>query len=117
MSYDLAIWRGQSPIDSTAAFREYIERSEQAEELLSEGSVVKADPDLVSFTLAIMAMWPEVDESARLAVSPLTDEIFGTFMVIPMTSETTDQDVDAVVAAACDNGLVCFDPQTGELLS
>ena len=110
----MAVWRGRPPRSSTAAEEEYEQRLEQAED--------KADqpvPEIVAYVEDLLERLPgEPDDRSPWAGVPLLSDAAGDFLLLTLRREAlADSARDICAQLAAQRGLVCFDPQTGRLLS
>jgi hypothetical protein len=120
MSYDLAVWVGSRPATSEAADAEFERRMDAMEAQLDEGANLPAAPELIRFVEAAVARFPEsVDErrtESPWASEPLSQEILGDLIYIPMTFSGAERARDFLAELADSFGLVCYDPQIEGLL-
>lgn len=114
MSYDLAVWDGDRPIDDRQASSMYDELYERY--LESDDVVVPPAPSIVAYVEALVARYPDdVDRSVVWASPPVIDEASGPIVYLLMSYDKAEQASEYAAELAREHGLVCFDPQ-GECL-
>ncbi|MER5905151.1 hypothetical protein ABT150_34575 [Streptomyces mirabilis] len=114
MSYDLAVWDGERPLDNHQAGSAYDELYER--HLESDDVVVPPAPRIVAYLEALVARYPEeADRSVVWASSPVIDEASGPIVYLLMSYGKAEEVPEYAAALARERGLVCFDPQ-GECL-
>jgi hypothetical protein len=113
MSFDLAIWAGDRPVDDEAAAAAVARWPPRPG---SDGA-----PELVAFVDDLLGLFPapgdEDDPAHPWAVWPLEDTVVGDGAYLPIRWGRTAQAVPLVVEHARRRGLHCFDPQAGLLLT
>jgi hypothetical protein len=115
MSYDLAVWEGERPADNNQAkqvFQSLCDRYIEAEER-------QLPTDLIlRFVGALLERWDDVTSDAERppsSPSPPLMEANGPFIYFP-TAHSRRKVVSAEAAEiAAAMGLVCYDPQLGQL--
>lgn len=110
VSYDLAVWDGPTPPSDDAAAQEYERRLEQAE----EDEVPAPIPAIEAYVDDLLTKFPDDAGASPWAGSPLLDDAAGDLLILTLTANSA-RGVCGQVAAQ--HGLVCFDPQTGTLLT
>ena len=119
MSFDLAVWEGsqpESPAEATKRFEELYDR-------YIEQKMETPSPTIVGFVKALTATYPDladlpddrVDESPW-SDGPLLGNASGPFFYFGMSFSRVEEVVPFVAETARAHGLVCFDPQSGEVL-
>ena len=121
MSYDLAVWEGPRPDGSAAAAAEFARRVAEMDRLYEAGEpMTEPTAAIRTFVAAAEERYPEDDadpDSSVWAVWPLIGNAVGDGIFIPMTYPGARAARDAVAGIAAAHGLVCFDPQSEELLT
>ncbi|MGY3200296.1 hypothetical protein [Streptomyces sp. TE5632] len=113
MSYDLAVWDGERPLDNHQAGATY---DELYERYLESDDVVPPAPRIVAYVEALVERYPDdVDRSVVWASSPILDEASGPVVYLLMSYGTAEEVSEYAASLAREHGLVCFDPQ-GECL-
>jgi hypothetical protein len=109
MSYDLAVWEGDSPSDDEVAAAQYESLMEQME----SGALGDPTPRIRAYVNALLARWPDIHEAegSPWASSPLMAEASGPLVYFPMVFSRADEASTFAAELARDHGLVCFDPQ------
>jgi hypothetical protein len=115
MRYDLAVWEGERPADNeqaTQVFQSLCDRYIEAEER-------ELPTDLIlRFVGALLEKWGSVTVDAERpppSTGPLLMEANGPFIYFPMAySRRRVVPAEAAEIAAA-MGLVCYDPQLGQL--
>ncbi|MER6445520.1 hypothetical protein [Streptomyces venezuelae] len=114
MSYDLAVWDGERPLDDHQAGSTYDELYERY--LESDDVAVPPAPRIAAYVAALVERYPDdVDRSAVWASAPVIDEASGPIVYLVMSYGKAEEVSDYAAALAREHGLVCFDPQ-GECL-
>jgi hypothetical protein len=117
MSYDLAVWEGERPVDHAAAGRLFAEFYERY-----VGTDVEdvPTPKITKFVELLVARWPDLsddtDETSPWSTDPLISEASGPFIYFPMRYSMYKEAVVYATEVARSLGLVCFDPQDEQLL-
>jgi hypothetical protein len=113
MSFDLAVWAGDRPVDDEAAV------AAVARWDASPGAA--AAPELLDFLDDLTGLFPvpgdEDDPAHPWSVWPLDGAVVGDGAYLPIRWDRTAQAVPLVVARARARGLHCFDPQDQLLLT
>jgi hypothetical protein len=118
MSYDLAVWEGDRPVDDTAAdqlFRElydhYIDTDAEYPPTLR----------IAQYVAALLERWPDLtedeDDISPWSTGPLIGEASGPLIYFPMRYSMADDASAYAAQVASSMGLVCFDPQCQQLRS
>ena len=108
----LGVWNSLTPISDEEAAHEY--------QLLKEvGSERRFDDRVYAFYSRLINLWPEVETLSEEEVddSPwaCNMEMSGSHVIIAIVPEQSEKVVLQVLALAEENGLVCFDPQAGQV--
>jgi len=115
VSYDLAIWEGHRPADSTAAYEEY----EQLFARCIRSGPVPPTPRIAAFIRALLDRYPEIDteagEDSPWATGPLMRDGSGPFLYLPLVYSQCDEASAWVAQLAQNHALVCYDPQLSKL--
>ncbi|MEU0603364.1 hypothetical protein ABZ484_34830 [Streptomyces sp. NPDC006393] len=114
MSYDLAVWDGERPLDNHQAGSVYDQL--YARYLESDDVVVPPAPRIVAYVEALVGRYPDdADGSVVWASPPVIDEASGPIVYLLMSYSKAEEVSEYVASLAREHGLVCFDPQ-GECL-
>ncbi|MFF8279978.1 hypothetical protein ACF05T_28415 [Streptomyces lateritius] len=114
MSFDLAVWDGDRPLDNRQAGSTYDELYERY--LESDDVAVPAAPRITAYVEALVARYPDdVDRSVVWASTPVIDEASGPVVYLLMSYDKAEEASEYAAELAREHGLVCFDPQ-GECL-
>ncbi|MFD7555202.1 hypothetical protein ACFV9E_11805 [Streptomyces sp. NPDC059835] len=114
MSYDLAVWDGDRPVDNRQACSMYDELYERY--LESDDVVVPPAPRILAYVEALVGRYPDgVDHSVVWASPPVIDEASGPIVYLLMSYGKAEEVSEHAAELAREYGLVCFDPQ-GECL-
>jgi hypothetical protein len=114
VSYDLAVWDGERPLDNDQAGSVYDELYERYLEL--EDVVVPPAPAIVGYVEALVDRYPDdIDGSGVWASPPVIDEASGPIVYLLMSYSKAEEVSESAAALAREHGLVCYDPQ-GECL-
>ncbi|MFW6695518.1 hypothetical protein [Streptomyces sp. MAR4 CNX-425] len=114
MSYDLAVWDGERPIDDRQAGAIYDELYERY--LESDDVVVPPVPRIVAYVEALLARYPDdANHSVVWASPPVIEEASGPLVYLLMSYGEAEEVSAYAAELAREQGLVCFDPQ-GECL-
>ncbi|MFC9457436.1 hypothetical protein [Streptomyces sp. NPDC056983] len=113
MSYDLAVWDGDRPLDNHRAGSTYDELYERY--LESDDVVVPPEPRITAYVQALVAQYPDDERSVIWASPPVLDEASGPIVYLLMSYGKAEEVSEYAAALAREHGLICFDPQ-GECL-
>ncbi|MEU6706223.1 hypothetical protein [Streptomyces wuyuanensis] len=113
MSFDLAVWDGDLPLDDRQAGSTYDELYERY--LESDDVVVPPAPRVVAYVEALVARYPDDDRNGVWASPPVIDEASGPIVYLLMSYAKAEEVSEYAAELARENGLICFDPQ-GECL-
>ncbi|MFD7873644.1 hypothetical protein ACFV5G_05860 [Streptomyces sp. NPDC059766] len=113
MSYDLAVWDGDRPLDDDQAGSTYDELYKRY--LESYDVVVPPVPSVVAYVEALLTRYPDDDGSVVWASPPVIEEASGPMVYLLMSYGKAAEVSEYAAALAHEHGLVCFDPR-GECL-
>src|SRR6516164_1932816 len=108
----LGVWNCLTPISSEEAAHQY--------KLLKEvGSERRFDDNIYAFYAKLIGLYPEVETLSEdeLDDSPwaCSMEVSGSHVIMAIMPERFEKFVPQVLALAEENGLVCFDSQSGKV--
>ncbi|KAF3465473.1 hypothetical protein [Streptomyces sp. Tu 3180] len=110
MSYDLAVWDGERPLDDDHAGSVYDEL--YARYLESDEGVVSPAPRIAAYVEALVERYPDdTDRSAVWASPPVIDEASGPIVYLLMSFSKAEEVSEYAASLAREHGLVCYDPQ------
>jgi hypothetical protein len=118
MSYDLAVWEGARPATDIKALQLF---HRLYDNFMDSGEFVQASPQIQSYVAKLLDRWPEIDAQSEVDKScpwvhrPLIHHASGPLIYFAIRSSRAFDVVPYAAQLATDNGLVCFDPQAGEL--
>jgi hypothetical protein len=117
MSYDLAVWEGARPPSDIKALQEF---HRLYDALFNRGELVAASPQIQSYVAKLIDRWPDLTtgseaERSAWAQRPLLGNASGTLIYFAIRSSRAGEVASYAAELASDAGLVCFDPQTGQL--
>ncbi|WP_432172957.1 hypothetical protein [Streptomyces sp. Tue6028] len=113
MSYDLAVWDGERPLDNDQACSTYDELYERY--LDSDDAVMPPTPRIAAYVEALLVRYP--DDGDRDVVDvvwaspPVLNEASGPIVYLLMTYGKAVEVSDYAASLAREHGLACFDPQ------
>jgi hypothetical protein len=129
VSYDIAVWTGDAPRDRDDAIARY-------EQLMAANHMAPAwkrlagrlrgagapNPALERYADDLLERYPDVDdgsdhEPTPWADAPLKANIVGDLFYFPLAYDQVETAVPFIAERAAAHGLVCFDPQTEEVLT
>ncbi|MFF8196696.1 hypothetical protein ACF05L_38910 [Streptomyces bobili] len=110
MSYDLAVWDGDCPLDDDQAGSTYDELY-----LESDDVVVPPVPRIRAYVEALVERYPDDVARSVWASPPVIEEASGPMVYLLMSYGKAEEVSEYAAALAREHGLVCFDPQ-GECL-
>jgi hypothetical protein len=113
VSYDLAVWDGEQPLDDDAAGSALDELYERY--LESEEAGVPPSPSIDAYVNALIERYPEDGHDSPWASPPVIDEASGPIVYLLMSYSRAEEVSEYAAALARERGLTCFDPQ-GETL-
>jgi len=113
VSYDLAVWDGERPLDNHQAGSVY---DELFERYLESEDVVPPTPRIVAYVEALVDRYPDdIDGSVVWASPPVINEASGPLVYLLMSYSKAEEVSEYAASLAREHGLVCYDPQ-GECL-
>lgn len=119
MTYDLAVWEGDRPDESTAAdtftalYDQYIGRDER--------TPAPPTPVIRAYVESLLDRWYEmgdprdVNDTSPWSDGPLIDNARGPIVYFAMRPSMADEVSAACARLAAERGLVCFDVQWNQL--
>ncbi|MGW5641098.1 hypothetical protein, partial [Streptomyces sp. NPDC003832] len=114
VSYDLAVWDGDRPLDNRRASLTYDELYERY--LESDDVVAPPAPRIVAYVEGLLARYPDdVEGSVVWASPPVIEEASGPVVYLLISYGKAEEVSEYAAELAREHGLVCFDPQ-GECL-
>ncbi len=114
VSYDLAVWDGEHPLDDDAAGSAFDELYERY--LESEDVAVPPSPRIDAYVNALIERYPEDGRDSPWASPPVIDEASGPIVYLLMSYGRAEEVSEYAAALAREYGLICFDPQGERLL-
>lgn len=109
MSYDLAVWDGDRPLDNHQAGSTYEALYQRY--LESDDGVVPPAPRITAYVEALVARYPDdIDRSVVWASPPVISEASGPIVYLLMAYGTADEVSEYAATLAGEHGLICFDP-------
>jgi hypothetical protein len=118
MSYDLAVWIGERPVDDEAGMKFYLERIVPQLEEYDPSKPTPPTPRIRAYVEALLDHWPDIeadDDGSPWSTSPLMGEAVGWFVYFPMVFSMADEASAFAADLARQHGLVCYDPQLERL--
>lgn len=112
MSYDLAFWKGPRPADDAEA----VETFEKMMDAAEEADDVPPTPAIDALVRELESRWPVDAPDAPWATFPLGEDAIGDTLYVNLTLQTSDRNIELMVATARRLGPVCYDPQREMLL-
>jgi hypothetical protein len=118
MSYDLAVWEGARPTSDLHALQHF---HRLYDNFMDGGEFVSASRQIQSLVAKLLDRWADIDAESEADKScpwvgrPLSRNASGPLIYVTIRKSKAAEVVPYVVQLAAENGLVCFDPQTGEL--
>lgn len=120
MSYDLAVWEGDHPVDDKAAGQKYGELF--ARRVESGTDQPPATPSIEKYVAALLERWPDIsaadypaEDPSPWSRGPLIGEATGPFLHLPMRYSMAEEASVFAARIASSMGLVCYDPQSEAL--
>ena len=107
-----AVWNSLTPISTEEAAHQY--------QLLKDvGSELRFDNKVYAFYSRLISLYPEIETlpEEELDDSPWACgmEVSGSHVIMGIVPEQSEKVVPQVLALTEENGLVCFDPQAGQV--
>ncbi len=115
MSYDLAVWEGPRPATDAGAAETFEALSAQ---YLERDAPSEPTPAIRRYVDALLARYPDDDdniEDAPWADAPIINNAVGPLIYFSMRFSMAETASEFAAKVAREHGLVCFDPQSGEL--
>jgi hypothetical protein len=116
VSYDLAVWEGERPADNAAACLEY---RRMYDRFIGSRDPQPPAQQIAAYVRALLDRYPEDDtpegEGSPWAGGPLIRCASGPFLYFPMAYSQCDDASAWAAQLSQEYGLVCFDPQIGQL--
>jgi hypothetical protein len=118
VSYDLVVWEGARPptdVNALHVFRGLYDRH------FNGGEDIPPSPQIQSYVARLVDRWPDVDPGAGSdhespwTCRPLIGNASGPLIYFAVRASRAADVAGYAAALAAEAGLVCFDPQTGEL--
>ncbi|WP_461027298.1 hypothetical protein [Streptomyces sparsus] len=118
MSYDLAVWEGDRPVDDADAaetFRRLYDGCTGTDER------TPPSPRITEYVAGLLARWVDLTEdeedTSPWSSGPLIEEAAGPFLYFPMRTSMAEEASAYAAELAAAMGLVCYDPQTRRMRS
>lgn len=115
MSYDLAVWQVERPRSDQHAAAVHA----QLMDALEEAEPAPPSPAIVGYVSALLARWPDITteagDSSPWADGPLIGNASGSSNYFSMVWSMAEEASAFAAQLAREQGLVCFDPQSGTL--
>jgi len=117
MSYDLAVWEGAGPGTDLKGLQLF---HRLYDNFMNGGEFVLASAQIQTFVAKLVDRWADIDASGAddrcpWVHRPLIRNASGPLIYFAVRSSRASEVVPYVVQLATENGLVCFDPQIGEV--
>jgi hypothetical protein len=119
MSYDLTVWEGPIPESDNEALSTYEQLRER--HMSSDGldELPEISPAIEAYVDALLERWPDIGteggESSPWSDGPLIFNASGPMIYFGMQHSRAEEASAYAASVARSHGLVCFDPQTGQL--
>ena len=115
VSYDVAVWEGQHPVDDEAGTKFYLERIVPRLER-DPRDPTPATPRIRAYVEALLKRWPDLedDDDSPWSTSPLLREAVGWFIYFPMAYTKAEEASAFAADLAQQQGLFCYDPQLSD---
>jgi hypothetical protein len=116
MTYDLAVWEGERPVDDEAGTKYYMEHVASALGNYEESDVLDEPPTprIRAYVEALLERWPELDtdegDSSPWCTAPLIGEAWGSFIYFGLVWSMAEEASAFAADLAQQHGLVCYDP-------
>jgi hypothetical protein len=118
MSYDLVVWEGNRPASNPKAMQRF---HQLYDDFMNRAEFAEPSVVIQNFVITLIGRWPDVGVTADAAKAspwvhpPLLNSASGPLLYLAIRSSRVADVVPYAVDLASENGLVCFDPQTGQL--
>lgn len=116
MSYDLAVWEGERPVDDKTAGRVF---SDLYERYIDADVEHPPTERIAAYVAALLERWCDLTEdeedNSPWSSSPLIGEASGPLIYFPMRWSMAEEASAFAAAVAQSMGLICFDPQHDNL--
>lgn len=117
MSYDLAVWEVERPVDDAAAAQSFTDLYDKS---IGTGEAgVPPTERIVAFVAALLERWPDLSEDdadrSPWSTDPLIREARGPLIYFPMRWSMAEEASAYAARVASSMGLNCFDPQARQL--
>ena len=96
VSYDVAVWEGQHPVDDEAGTKFYLERIVPRLERGDPRDPTPPTPRIRAYVEALLKRWPDLeddDDQSPWSTSPLLREAVGWFIYFPMAYTKAERSV------------------------
>jgi hypothetical protein len=110
VSYDLAVWEGQRPLNNHAALAVYTQWMDAVERL---GEAPEpATPAIAAYVRALLDRWPDITEVAGedspWSAGPLMSDASGSILYFGMVFSMAGETSEYAAELASRHGLVCL---------
>lgn len=116
MTYDLAVWAGDRPLTDAKAARVFHHLYDR---FMTECGHVPVLPLIDQYAEALVDRWAHVESQGNMhspwISGPHLGSASGPLLYFTVRSSRAAEVVTFAANVAAEFGLVCFDPQTGEL--
>ncbi len=112
MSFDIAVFSAEQPLDGPSAARIYISLCEGTATPIPDG--LRSRPEMTSFNRDLLTRYPDIDTLAEADIdgSPWScaPELTDSYAVMSFVWSRAEEVAEAVQALATRHGLTVFDP-------
>jgi hypothetical protein len=117
MSYDLAVWEGERPVNDEAGTKFFLEHIVPQIESYDLANPTPPTTRIRAYIQALLERWPDIDqdENSPWSTSPLMSEAIGWFVYFPMGFSMASEASAFAAKLARQHGLICYDPQLERL--
>jgi hypothetical protein len=116
MSYDLAVWEGERPVDATTASQVFTDHYAR---FIGSGEQQPPTELIATYVSALLERWCDMtedeDDTSPWSVGPLIGAARGPLIYFPMRYSMATEASAYAANLAASMGLVCFDPQLNQL--